>query len=133
MEMMWTRLEKFFNNLEQKHTAERYFEICEQLGKEVDIDKIPPEWGDFPEVVQTSVNIYNTLGDRIVADIGFLGKDYTLLETLLKVNLVDDVDLTVEIILWMEQRSIKRSSEAMKKEHDKLKRKTNGPPAKGRP
>lgn len=132
---MWKRLETFYKNLEQKHTAERYFEICEHLGREPDPDKIPPEWGDFPESVQVAINIYNTLGDRVVGDIGFLGKDYTLLDNLMEVYLVDDFELTLDIILWLEARMIKKSSEAMQKEHEKIKKKTKAAkgPVKGMP
>ena len=132
---MWKKLETFFNNLDQKHTAERYYEICEQLGKEVDPEKIPPEWGDFPESVQQAVNIYHSLGDRIAADIGFLGKDYTLLPTLLEIEEVSDLDFTIEIILWLETRTVNKSNEEMKKAHEKIKKqsKASKGPVKGVP
>jgi len=132
---MWKRLETFYRNLEQKHTPERYFEICEQLGRDIDPDKIPPEWRDFPESVQVAINIYNTLGDRVVADIGYLGKDYTLLNHLMEVYDVDDLELTLDIVLWLENRMIKNSAEALKKEHDKIKKKSKAAkgPVKGMP
>ena len=105
------------------------------MGKEIDPEKIPPEWGDFPEIVQQAVNIYNSLGDRIAADIGFLGKDYTLLPTLLEIEGVFNKDFTMEIILWLETRTINKSNEEMKKAHAKLKKKTQASkgPVKGVP
>ena len=60
-------------------TRERYFQICEQLGEEPDEEKIPPDWQDFPEIIVVALNTFNMLGDRVVAEVGFIGKDYTAL------------------------------------------------------
>lgn len=85
--------------------------------------------------MQTAVNIYNLLGDRIVADIGFLGKDYTALNVLLETEGVEELDFTMEIILWLEARAVRKSGEQMKKAHDKIKKKnsTAKGPVKGMP
>ena len=69
---MWERLTKFFNNAEAKVTADKYFEICEQMGTEPDPQKIPVEWKDLPNIVQISISIFNMLGDRLVADALFV-------------------------------------------------------------
>ncbi|HAV24557.1 MAG TPA: hypothetical protein DCX01_00120 [Bacteroidetes bacterium] len=63
------------------------------------------------------------LGDRIVADIGYLGKDYSNLAVLMAAHEIEDTELFLEIINWLDSRVIKQSSETMKRERDKLKKK----------
>ena len=58
--------------------------MVEQTGEEIDWDRIPPDAEDFPEAVITALNIYNSLGNRVYPDIGYIGKDYTNLELLYK-------------------------------------------------
>ena len=65
-------------------TRDRYLEMCEQLGKEPVESEIPPDWSDFPSFVQEVINTFNSLGDRMDSDMGFLGKDYTNLTLLLR-------------------------------------------------
>lgn len=118
---MWSRLEKWRNNAESGITREKYLRIQEQLGKEPNPDKIPPDIDDFPEAAQEAIIIFNTLGDRIAADIGYLGKDYTLLPVYLK-N-VENEELVLEILAWLDSKVIAKSNEEMKKARDKMKRK----------
>ncbi len=63
------------------------------------------------------------LGDRIVADIGYLGKDYTNLPLLIDTYEIDDKEFFLEIINWLDSRAIEQSAEFMKREREKLKRK----------
>ena len=51
-------------------TKEQYLMMCEQTGQEIDWEKCPAEWSDFPELVWDMVEIYNSLGDKILPDIG---------------------------------------------------------------
>lgn len=120
------RLEKMYNNLDAKMTRDRYLEMCEQLGKEPTLESIPPDWQDFPESVQLAINIFGLLGDRVYPEIGYVGKDYTNLPTLIEVYGVEDKDLLIEVLDFLDSRAIKKSSEQMKKELDKLKRKSSG-------
>jgi hypothetical protein len=106
-------------------TKERYLTMCEQLGKEPNSEEIPPEWEDFPPFVQTALNIFNQLGDRVYPEIGYIGKDYTNLPVLMEVYGIDDTEYLLELLGWIDSRAIKASSEQLKKEYDKLKRKSN--------
>jgi hypothetical protein len=121
---MWKRLKTFFNNSDVKMTKERYLNMCEQMGKEPDPEEIPPDWWDFPEVAQHAINIFNQLGDRLYPEIGYVGKDYTNLIILMEVHEVSDKDLVLEILNWLDSRAIKSSSEKLKAEYDKIKRKS---------
>lgn len=108
-------------------TQERYFEMMEQLEQDPVEDEIPPTWEDFPEDVINAINVFNLLGDRVYPDIGYIGKDYTNLPILTDVYGVNDTELLMDVLNFLDSRAIKQSSESLKKERDKLKRKTSGP------
>jgi hypothetical protein len=108
-------------------TQERYFEMMEQLEQDPVEDEIPPTWEDFPEDVISAINVFNLLGDRVYPDIGYIGKDYTNLPILTDVYGVNDTELLMDVLNFLDSRAIKQSSESLKKERDKLKRKTSGP------
>ncbi len=107
-------------------TQERYLKMCDQLGKEPSEDEIPPDWQDFPEMAISAINTFNMLGDRIAPDIGFIGKDFTNLLHYIEVYGVEDKELFLDIINLLETRAIKQSHEMMKREREKLKRKSSG-------
>lgn len=104
-------------------TKDKYLEMQEQLGREPDIDKCPPGIEDFPDVFIDAINIYNSLGDRVYPDIGYIGKDFTNLPILIDIYKIDNIDLLMEILSRLDARAIKKSSEHLKREYDKLKRK----------
>ena len=97
--------------------------MCEQLGKEPNPDEIPPDWEDFPEIVQVAISTFNMLGDRVFPEIGYIGKDYTNLSEFMEVYEIQDKEYFLDILNWLDSRAIKKSSEELKREYDKLKRK----------
>ena len=103
-------------------TKERYLSMCEQLGKEPDPEEIPPGLEDFPEIAISALGTYNSLGDRIYPDVGYIGKDYTNLPLYLELHDIQDKELFLEILLYLESRAIEHSQKELKKERDKLKR-----------
>ncbi len=104
-------------------TQKRYLKMCEQLGKEPDLDEMPPDWEDFPNIVISAINTFSQLGDRMVPDIGYLGKDFTNLIYYMEIYEVEDKELFLEILTYLESRAIKQSQEQLKREREKLKRK----------
>lgn len=104
-------------------TRERYFKMCEQLGKEPDPNEIPPDWEDFPEIAIQALNTFSNLGDRLVPDIGYMGKDFTNLPYYIEMYEIEDKELFLEILTYLESRAIKQSQDALKRERDTLKRK----------
>lgn len=100
--------------------------MCEQLGKEPDPKEIPPDWEDFPELIQLAIHSFNILGDRVYPDIGYVGKDYTNLPHLLDIYDIEDKEYFLEILHWLDSRAIQQSSDKMKREYEKLKRKSSG-------
>jgi hypothetical protein len=118
-----SRLERLYKNLDTKMTRDRYLSMCEQMGKEPDENEIPPDWEDFPEIVQYAINIFNMLGDRVYPDIGYVGKDYSNLQHYIDVYKIEDVEFLLDILHLLDSRAIKQSSDDLKKAYDKLKRK----------
>ena len=98
----------------------------EKLGREPNIDKCPPGFDDFPEIIQVAINIFNQLGSRVYPEIGYVGKDYTNLPILLDIFGVDNVELVMETLSRLDEHAIKKSQEHIKREHEKLKRKNSG-------
>lgn len=97
--------------------------MCEQLGQQPDYDKIPPDIEDFPEEVQSAIVTFAKLGDRVVADVGYMGKDYSALPMHMDLLGVQNRVIFVETILRLDERMIKKSQEEMRREREKLKRK----------
>ena len=122
-ELLWERVETWQKNNTVGMTKERYLEMEEQLGREPDPEKCPPGIEDFPESVISAIEIFNSLGDRVYPDIGYVGKDYTNLEFLLKVYNIEDKELLYTILLRLDSHAIKKSQEQIKREYDKVKRK----------
>ncbi len=103
-------------------TRDKYLMICEQLGEEPNPEKFPPEITDFPEDIQKAILIFNKLGDRVAADIGYLGKDYTQLPVYLDVYDIKNKVLFLETLLRLDAKMIAKSAAMMKAERDKIKR-----------
>ena len=104
-------------------TKERYLEMEEQLGREPNLEKCPPGIEDFPEIVVDALNVFNSLGDRVYPEIGYIGKDYTNLPILIKLYKIDNVDLFIELLSRFDSDAIKISQERLKREYEKIKRK----------
>lgn len=117
------RLEELFKNLDTGMTAERYLEMQEQMGLEVEVAEIPPELNDFPDDVLSAVGIFGRLGDRVYPEIGYIGKDYTLLSELMPLYTINDKNFFLEVLEWLDARAIKQSADQLKREYDKMKRK----------
>jgi|TARA_R110000744_G_scaffold80098_1_gene157219 hypothetical protein len=99
--------------------------MVEQTGEEIDWDKIPPEASDFPDIVITALNIYYSLGDRIYPDVGYIGKDFTTLPILFKIHNIEDYEESyiMELLLFLDGRTIEKSQKQLKAQMDKIKRK----------
>ena len=106
-------------------TKEQYLMMCEQTGQEIDWEKCPAEWSDFPELVWDMVEIYNSLGDKVFPDIGYLGKDFTNLPLIFELNDTPKhtKEILFDLLLWLDSRNIKISQDKMQAEHARIKQK----------
>ena len=100
--------------------------MCEQMGQEPKDEEIPPDLEDFPNIAIHALNTFAYLGDRVYPDIGFIGKDFTNLSYYLDmygIENIEDKELFLEILIYLESRAVKKSQETLKREREKLKRK----------
>lgn len=125
-DQMWTRLENWQKNAEIGMSKDKYLEIQAQLGQEPDPERCPPGDEDLPEIIINSIEIFNLLGDRVYPEIGYIGKDYTNLPLLMKLYNIDNVEILMEALSRLDAHAIKKSQEELKREYDKLKRKSRG-------
>ena len=98
--------------------------MCEQTGEEIDWDRIPPDLEDFPESIYTALNIFNSMGSRVQADIGYIGKDFTNLNLLYNFYYIkekEEKDWIFELLLFLDERAIRESQRRLKSEIDKIK------------
>lgn len=106
-------------------TKDQYLMMCEQTGEEIDWEKCPPAWEDFPDIVVSCLNIFNSMGDRVYPDVGYIGKDFVNFKFLLEQYKINkhQVDYVLEIILWLDSRAIEKSQKRIKTEYDRMKNK----------
>lgn len=123
---MFERLSRWQDLAKTGMSKDKYIEIQEQLGYQIDLAECPPDIDDFPDIVIYALNIFNSLGDRIYPEIGYVGKDYTNLDLLLKLYDIDNIDLLLSILLRLDAHAIKTSQDKLKREYDKLKSKNSG-------
>ena len=55
-----------------------------------------------------------------------MGKDYTNLNLFIDLYEVSDKEFFIHVLTWLDSRAIKKSQELLKREHEKLKRKSSG-------
>lgn len=107
-------------------TRDRYLDMMEQLGNQPVEEEIPPDFLDLPDIMVNAISTFNSLGDKVYPEIGYTGKDYVNLPYFLDSYGVEDTEYFLEILSWLDSRAVKKSSENMKKEYDKLKRTSRG-------
>lgn len=97
--------------------------LMAERGLEPDPNKIPIGYEDLSYDGQLALNIYGKLGNRVYGDVGFTGKDFTVLPILIHYHSILDTDLLLEYLNVIDTFNINKSQEAMKKEMDKIKNK----------
>ncbi len=106
-------------------TKDQYLRMVEQTGEEIDWEKCPPELSDFPQIVLDSMNIYNSLGNRMYPEIGYMGKDFTNFSFLKKLYGIQEheEEYVMDLLLFLDSQAIEASQKRLKAEYDKIKKK----------
>ena len=121
---LWERLEKWQKHKDSKMDKDRYLSMMDELGQDPKVEEIPPAIEDFPEIVIDGINTFNSLGDRIYPEIGYIGKDYTSLPLYIEMYKIEDKDTFLEILLRLDAEAIKTAQDKLKREYDRIKRKS---------
>lgn len=116
-------LEQYLKYKDAKITKETYFKILEETGGTPDPNKTPVEYEDLPMDCQLAVAIYSRLGNRVYPDIGFIGKDYTLLPMLLEFYEIYDLEFLIDMLNMLDAENIEQSQKSIKKSLEDMKRK----------
>jgi len=95
----------------------------EQRGQQPDPEKIPIDYDDLGYDAQLALHIYGKLGNRVYGDVGFTGKDFTLLPILITYHEIIDTDLLLDYLNAIDAYNINKSQEAIKKITDKASKK----------
>jgi len=103
---------------------DRYLSMMDELDQDPVLEEIPPGIEDFPEIVIDGINTFNSLGDRIYPEIGYIGKDYTNLPLYIEMYKIEDKDTFLEILLRLDAEAIKTAQDKLKREYDRIKRKS---------
>ena len=98
-EKLWDRLENWQKHKDSKMDKDRYLSMMDELGQEPKLEEIPPDYEDFPEIVIDAINTFNSLGDRVYPEIGYIGKDYINLPYYVRNYKIDDEELFLEILV----------------------------------
>jgi len=106
-------------------TKDQYIMMMEQTGEEIDWEKCPPDWEDFPPVVSDILNVFHSMGDRVYPDVGYIGKDLTSLQFMMNFYGIEEhqYEFVISTILWLDSKAIEKSQKQIKAAHDRMKRK----------
>tara|TARA_R100000149_G_C5867227_1_gene131771 strand:- start:747 stop:1055 length:309 start_codon:yes stop_codon:yes gene_type:complete len=98
--------------------------MCEQLGKEPDIDEIPPDLDDFPMELQEAFMVHHLLPDRWDGSSGsYLGKDWSALEMLLTELEIVERRQCILFIKHIEARNSNKINKELARERKKAENK----------
>jgi len=93
--------------------------MCEQLGKDPDVDEMPPEVGDFPYEIQEAFLVHALLPDKWDGASGsYMGKDWSPLMQLLDIQGVQDKKTTVFFLKHVESYSTMNINAELKRKQD---------------
>lgn len=116
-EELWARLNKWLTNMSSKNPIDLDMILRMHEGREDQInwEKVPPDLGDFPSDIQIAISIYGKLSDNIIPDIGYMGKNWELLELLMEIDNVSNKSLCIEALLRLDQFYIEKSRKDMER------------------
>ncbi len=98
--------------------------VCDQLGEEPDPDKMPVDRSIFPLEVQEAFMLHDFLSERWDGMNGFyLGKDYSALETYIKILDIEDPKQSLYFLKHIEYYNSEKINASIKAKRDAEERK----------
>ena len=89
-------------------THEKIMRMYEGREDQINWEKMPPMLSDFPHDCQQALLTYHKYGDRSVSELGFLGKDFTLIDKLSKD--VIDISLYLDTLIKIDHFYIEKNA-----------------------
>jgi len=108
-------LHKFLSQGNKGLDKNKYLKLMEQLGKEPDLAKMPLDYEDLSYDCQLAFTVYHRLGNRIEANNGFIGKDYTNFPIIAKYSGVEDELMLLDLVISIEVHFIQENQKAVAK------------------
>lgn len=105
-------------------TLDKYVEMCKQMGDEIDWEKAPPIWEDFPDYVHYAVDVFNCLPDTYSSGMEpiYTGKDLSAYSVIAKdIFELDSLNFkrVFELVMFMDSRAREKAIKAAKKKGGK--------------
>ena len=105
---------------------EEYLAVCERLGKEPDLNKMPMQIESFPYEVQAAFYIHDILPDRWDGSSGsYMGKDWSAVGTLLE-RYTENQDTILFFLKTIDNIRISVLNEQLQAQRDREDRKSQG-------
>lgn len=121
--LLFKKLKSYFDHSDQKITAETYIKMCEQLGEEVDYNKMPPSYEELPWYVKDAMEIFNSLPDTFTSGMSpiYIGKDLSSLDTLFDLYSIDSDYrlLAFKVIRFLDSRAKNKAIQLAKRQQKK--------------
>lgn len=100
-------------------TQEKYIQMCNTMGDEIDPAKLPPEYSSFPNYVHLAIDVFNCLPDRFSGGMSsvYSGKDLASLDILYNLFMVSEHQklLVFGVITFLDGRARDRALKEAKK------------------
>lgn len=104
--------------------VEKYLKVCEQLGEEPDLNKMPVERAIFPLEVQEAFMLHDFLSDKWDSMNGYyLGKDYSALETYINILDIEDAKQSLYFLKHIEYFNSEKINKNIKAKREAEERK----------
>ena len=101
--------------------------ICEALGKEPDLDRMPLEDGDFPFEVQKAFFVHELMPDIWDgASCSYFGKDWAALDVLLNAYSIEDKSIVVFFLKYIELFNMNKQNDELEKERKRKEVRSSG-------
>jgi hypothetical protein len=99
--------------------------MCKAMGDEPDMNKMPPDYGDFPSYVHTAMEIFNSLPDTYSGGMSsvYAGKNISALPVLFEIFEVSNHNKMkiFEVVSFLDNRARKQAIKAAERAAKKAK------------
>lgn len=112
-------LDIYLDNIQSGMTKAKYYTMCEMMGDEIDPERTPPDFEDFPLYVYHAFNIFNALPDTYTGGMEsiYSGKNYSSLKTMYDIHEIalEDQFQVFTIIQHLDNRAKTKAINAAKR------------------